>query len=250
MEVVAGEEEAQDGMSVHSQSQAPPSSASSLPKESSQVELELRVLEALEIYPIAKLKGIHRHFVLYGLTEFLRRSFDRHFSPDEVLQLLDSFYNLDMLVWETVLELEAVKVGNFWRISGILLNPISVLFGSKDWNLFNKLNIKEPIKCCWVKPPDGSLTEDAGGFGALIRDELGIAVAGRVRPQSITIHELQGVEEVCIIVQVFREANAVADNLAKIKPAEGFIELLLSVFSSELSLIIEEAGSGKIYLRK
>ncbi|XP_010258088.1 PREDICTED: uncharacterized protein LOC104597968 [Nelumbo nucifera] len=93
----AGEEEEQDGMSVHSPGQAPPSSASSLPKEQSQVELELRLLEALEIYPPAKLQGIHRHFVLYGLMEFLRRSFDRHFSPDEVLQLLDRFYNLDML---------------------------------------------------------------------------------------------------------------------------------------------------------
>lgn len=83
------------------------------------------------------LAGIHRHFVLYGLMEHLRRrffslkysftlgcyifssfrerddflvlskslmicsllSFDRHFSADEVLQLLDRFYNLDMLVF-------------------------------------------------------------------------------------------------------------------------------------------------------
>ncbi|XP_042497381.1 uncharacterized protein LOC122076142 isoform X2 [Macadamia integrifolia] len=89
---VAGEEE-RDGLSVHSPGQALPSSASSLPK----VELELRLLEALEIYPVVKLQGIHRHFVLYGLMEFLRRSFDRHFSPDEVLQLLDRFYNLETL---------------------------------------------------------------------------------------------------------------------------------------------------------
>ncbi|KAF9677136.1 hypothetical protein SADUNF_Sadunf08G0076300 [Salix dunnii] len=40
---------------------------------------------------------MHRHFVLYGLMEFLRRSFDRQFSPDEVLQLLDRFYNIEML---------------------------------------------------------------------------------------------------------------------------------------------------------
>ncbi|XP_042497379.1 uncharacterized protein LOC122076142 isoform X1 [Macadamia integrifolia] len=93
---VAGEEE-RDGLSVHSPGQALPSSASSLPKEQSQVELELRLLEALEIYPVVKLQGIHRHFVLYGLMEFLRRSFDRHFSPDEVLQLLDRFYNLETL---------------------------------------------------------------------------------------------------------------------------------------------------------
>ncbi|XP_023887541.1 uncharacterized protein LOC111999643 isoform X2 [Quercus suber] len=87
-----GEEE-QDGMSVHSPCKAPPSSASSLPK----VELELRLLEALEIYPPFKLQGIHRHFVLFGLMEFLRKSFDRPFSSDEVLQLLDRFYNLELL---------------------------------------------------------------------------------------------------------------------------------------------------------
>ncbi|KAB1994319.1 hypothetical protein ES319_D13G091500v1 [Gossypium barbadense] len=87
-------EEEQDGVSVHSPCKAPPSSASSLPKE---VELELRLLEALEIYPPVKLRGVHRHFVLYGLMEFLRKSLDRHFSPDEVLQLLDRFYNLEVL---------------------------------------------------------------------------------------------------------------------------------------------------------
>ncbi|XP_030484060.1 uncharacterized protein LOC115700599 isoform X3 [Cannabis sativa] len=86
-------EEEQDGMSVHSPCKAPPSSASSLPK----VELELRLLEALEIYPPIKLQGIHRHFVLFGLMEFLRRSFNRQFSSDEVLQLLDRFYNLEVL---------------------------------------------------------------------------------------------------------------------------------------------------------
>ncbi|MED6182223.1 hypothetical protein PIB30_026615 [Stylosanthes scabra] len=91
-------EEEHDGMSVHSPCKPPPSSASSLPKEqAAQVELELRVLEALEIYPPIKLQGIHRHFVIYGLMEFLKRSFDRHFSAEEVLQLLDRFYNLEML---------------------------------------------------------------------------------------------------------------------------------------------------------
>ncbi|KMT08953.1 hypothetical protein BVRB_6g136660 isoform B [Beta vulgaris subsp. vulgaris] len=93
-----GKEEEQDGMSVHSPCKAPPSSASSLTKEQSQAELELRFLEALEIYPPGKLKGIHRHFVLYGVMEFLRRSFDRQFSSEEVMRLLDRFYNLEMLV--------------------------------------------------------------------------------------------------------------------------------------------------------
>ncbi|XP_031741942.1 uncharacterized protein LOC101212766 isoform X1 [Cucumis sativus] len=93
-----GREEEQDGISVHSPCKAPPSSASSLPKEHPQIELELKLLQALEIYPLVKLQGIHRHFVLFGLMEFLRRSFDRQFSSDEVLQLLDRFYNLEMLV--------------------------------------------------------------------------------------------------------------------------------------------------------
>uniref|UniRef100_A0A2P2IVD2 Uncharacterized protein LOC103414283 isoform X1 n=1 Tax=Rhizophora mucronata TaxID=61149 RepID=A0A2P2IVD2_RHIMU len=90
-------EEEQDGMSVHSPCKAPPSSASSLSKDQSQVELELRFLEALEIYPPARLRGMHRHFAIYGLMEYLRRSFDRHFSPDDVLQLMDRFYNIEML---------------------------------------------------------------------------------------------------------------------------------------------------------
>ncbi|GAU50910.1 hypothetical protein TSUD_91630 [Trifolium subterraneum] len=90
-------EEEQDGMSVHSPCKPHPSSASSLPKDQAQAELELKLLEALEIYPPIKLQGIHRHFVLYGLMEYLKKSFDRDFSSEEVLQLLDRFYNLEML---------------------------------------------------------------------------------------------------------------------------------------------------------
>ncbi|KAJ9707789.1 hypothetical protein PVL29_000046 [Vitis rotundifolia] len=94
-------EEEQDGMSVHSPCKAPPSSTSSLSKaslnEQSQVDLELRILEALEIYPLVKLQGIHRHFILYSLMEFMRRSFERNFTSEEILQLLDRFYNLEML---------------------------------------------------------------------------------------------------------------------------------------------------------
>ncbi|KAJ6987655.1 hypothetical protein NC653_020795 [Populus alba x Populus x berolinensis] len=62
-------EEEQDGMSIHSPCKAPPSSASSLPKEQSQVELELRLLEGLEIYPPVKLRGrffkFHLQFQFY-----------------------------------------------------------------------------------------------------------------------------------------------------------------------------------------
>lgn len=90
-------EEEQDGMSVHSPCKPPPSSASSLNKDIDQVELELRLLEALEIYPPLKLQGVHRHFVLYGLMEYLKRSFDRHFTAEEVLELLGRFYNIEML---------------------------------------------------------------------------------------------------------------------------------------------------------
>ncbi|KAI3714313.1 hypothetical protein L1987_72910 [Smallanthus sonchifolius] len=88
-----GKDEEQDGLSVHSPCKAPNSSASSLWK----VDLELKLLEALEIYPPVKLRGIHRHFVLYGLTEYMRRSFNRQFSASDILQMLDRFYNLEML---------------------------------------------------------------------------------------------------------------------------------------------------------
>ncbi|KAH6798711.1 chromatin modification-like protein [Perilla frutescens var. frutescens] len=41
--------------------------------------------------------GVHRHFVLYGLTEYMRRSFNRPFTADDVLKLLGRFYNLEMV---------------------------------------------------------------------------------------------------------------------------------------------------------
>ncbi|KAL8157348.1 uncharacterized protein LOC141673530 isoform X2 [Apium graveolens] len=91
------EEEQEEGMSAHSPCKKSPSSSSSLHKEQSQVEVELKLLEALEIYPLSKLRGVHRHFVLFGLTDYLQRSFNKKFSPSEVLQLLDRFYNLEML---------------------------------------------------------------------------------------------------------------------------------------------------------
>ncbi|KAL6538758.1 hypothetical protein OROMI_025084 [Orobanche minor] len=65
------ERQEQDGVSVHSPCKI---NSSSLRKEKSEVELELRLLEALEIYPPSKLRGVHRHFVLYGLTEYMRKS--------------------------------------------------------------------------------------------------------------------------------------------------------------------------------
>ncbi|KAL3646402.1 hypothetical protein CASFOL_011582 [Castilleja foliolosa] len=67
-------------------------------RENSEVELELRLLEALEIYPPSKLRGVHPHFVLYGLTEYMRRSFSRPFTADDVLKLLERFFNLEMVV--------------------------------------------------------------------------------------------------------------------------------------------------------
>ncbi|XP_058070371.1 uncharacterized protein LOC131219322 isoform X2 [Magnolia sinica] len=140
----AGEEEEQDGLSVHSPGQAPPSSASSLPKEHSQVELELRVLEALEIYPPSKLQGIHRHFVLYGLMEFLRRSFGRNFSPDEVLQLLDRFFNLEMLLillWDPLghfINGPILRHNTFspcWHVGSKAASPFHL--GSENWLPYN-----------------------------------------------------------------------------------------------------------------
>ncbi|GER43799.1 hypothetical protein STAS_20670 [Striga asiatica] len=88
------EEQEQDGVSVHSPCKI---NSSSLLKEKSEVEMELRLLQALEIYPPSKLRGVHRHFVLYGLTEFMRKSFNRPFTAEDVLKLLERFFNLEMV---------------------------------------------------------------------------------------------------------------------------------------------------------
>ncbi|XP_024526434.1 uncharacterized protein LOC9655386 isoform X1 [Selaginella moellendorffii] len=66
-------------------------------QELQQLQLELRLLEALEIYHPSKLQGIHRHFILYGLMEFLEKRLNRHFSAEEILQTLNGFYNLELL---------------------------------------------------------------------------------------------------------------------------------------------------------
>ncbi|KAG6544280.1 hypothetical protein Mapa_014283 [Marchantia paleacea] len=66
-------------------------------KELQQVEVELRLLEALEIYHPSKLSGMHRHFILYGLMEYLERRLNHHFTAEEILELLDRFYNLELL---------------------------------------------------------------------------------------------------------------------------------------------------------
>ncbi|KAG0560685.1 hypothetical protein KC19_9G005000 [Ceratodon purpureus] len=76
----------------------PPSSASSpFKKGMQQVELELRLLEAFAIYRPSMLVGMHRHFILFGLMDHLERRLNQRFSPDEVLQLLDRFFNMDLL---------------------------------------------------------------------------------------------------------------------------------------------------------
>ncbi|KAH0878516.1 hypothetical protein HID58_065910 [Brassica napus] len=99
-------EEEQDDMSVHSPCKALPSSASSLSKEQSQVELELTFLEALEIYPPVKLRG---NYMVSCFLPMASRDTSplcslwsdgvsrQKFSADEVLQLLDRFYNIEML---------------------------------------------------------------------------------------------------------------------------------------------------------
>ncbi|CAM6014219.1 unnamed protein product [Sphagnum balticum] len=76
---------------------ARPSSISSPFKGVQQVELELRLLEALAIYHPSKLAGMHRHFVLFGLMDHLERRLNQRFSPNEVLQLLDCFFNVALL---------------------------------------------------------------------------------------------------------------------------------------------------------
>ncbi|KAH9607007.1 hypothetical protein KSS87_013782 [Heliosperma pusillum] len=91
-----GKEEEQDVMSVHSPCKAPPSSSSSLSKIPDMSKTLYRFFKK-NIIPLCNVSRIHRHFVLFGVMEFLRRSLDRHFSSEEVLRLLDRFYNLEML---------------------------------------------------------------------------------------------------------------------------------------------------------
>ncbi|KAM7279667.1 hypothetical protein ACFE04_006801 [Oxalis oulophora] len=64
-------EEEQDGVSVHSPCKAPPSSASSISKEHAQVEIQLRLLEALEIYPPIKLRVALLGYCLDGNERLL-----------------------------------------------------------------------------------------------------------------------------------------------------------------------------------
>lgn len=96
-EASLSEHDATPSLSTHTHPPAPLSSESSLPKGLQQVELELRLLEALEMYHPAKLQGMHRHFVLYGLMEYLEKRLHQHFTADEILQHLDRFYNIEML---------------------------------------------------------------------------------------------------------------------------------------------------------
>eukprot|EP00850_Spirogloea_muscicola_P013818 SM000096S24847 [mRNA] locus=s96:120:1465:+ [translate_table: standard] len=61
------------------------------------IELELKLLEALETYPPLKLQGMHRAFVLFGLRHKLEKELKRPIQEAEVLGLLSTFYNLDNL---------------------------------------------------------------------------------------------------------------------------------------------------------
>ncbi|KAG6765656.1 hypothetical protein POTOM_029706 [Populus tomentosa] len=87
-------EEEQDGMSIHSPCKAPPSSASSLPK----VSLNLYLIYICILFFCADNSIAVKTYVLEICSLVSRLlSFDRQFSPDEVLQLLDRFYNIEML---------------------------------------------------------------------------------------------------------------------------------------------------------
>ncbi|KAH8948522.1 hypothetical protein BDL97_11G098500 [Sphagnum fallax] len=88
---------------------ARPSSISSPFKGVQQVELELRLLEALAIYHPSKLAGMHRHFVLFGLMDHLERRLNQQFSPNEVLQLLDCFFNVALLADDDDMELMTLE---------------------------------------------------------------------------------------------------------------------------------------------
>eukprot|EP00271_Cylindrocystis_brebissonii_P020612 TRINITY_DN689_c1_g4_i1.p1 TRINITY_DN689_c1_g4~~TRINITY_DN689_c1_g4_i1.p1 ORF type:complete len:166 (+),score=23.16 TRINITY_DN689_c1_g4_i1:212-709(+) len=63
-----------------------------------QLEEEVVLLQILDMYPPAKLAGMHRHFVLMGLKQHLRRRLNRQRSAEDILRLLKTFYALEQLV--------------------------------------------------------------------------------------------------------------------------------------------------------
>ncbi|KAK3269818.1 hypothetical protein CYMTET_21755 [Cymbomonas tetramitiformis] len=64
-------------------------------EENRELSMEIKVLEAIEIYTPSKIQGVHGHFVLFGLIDNLERRLRRKFTPDEVRDLLDRFYSLE-----------------------------------------------------------------------------------------------------------------------------------------------------------
>ncbi|XP_026450576.1 uncharacterized protein LOC113350658 [Papaver somniferum] len=78
-------------------------------------------------------------------------------------------------------------------------------FLSTTWNCDTRFITTSQVECTWMKPvtgevainTDGSLSDNAAGFGAIIRDEVGTpldVVTGSSEPLTITHHELHGVE--------------------------------------------------------
>ncbi|PKU66620.1 hypothetical protein MA16_Dca022376 [Dendrobium catenatum] len=67
--------------------------------------------------------GLHRHFVLYGLMEYMRKSFEKQFTADEILQLLDRFFNLEMLVRFKIYVLCYLMFGSFTVLSCEIMQP-------------------------------------------------------------------------------------------------------------------------------
>mmetsp|Transcript_20163 Transcript_20163/g.24143 ORF Transcript_20163/g.24143 Transcript_20163/m.24143 type:complete len:103 (-) Transcript_20163:235-543(-) len=65
-----------------------------LSTQEEQTAKDLQFLEALETFTPAKLRGIHKHFVLFGLVEDLEQRLGIKITPVEALQMLDRFYNL------------------------------------------------------------------------------------------------------------------------------------------------------------
>ncbi|GBG69754.1 hypothetical protein CBR_g4585 [Chara braunii] len=67
-----------------------------------ELELDLRLLEALEIYPPKRLQGVHGHFLLFGLIDFLHRRLNRKLMAEDILQQLEKFYCLEKLVRDLI----------------------------------------------------------------------------------------------------------------------------------------------------
>mmetsp|Transcript_321 Transcript_321/g.1079 ORF Transcript_321/g.1079 Transcript_321/m.1079 type:complete len:101 (+) Transcript_321:123-425(+) len=79
-------------------------------EEDGETDANIKLLEALMLYSPRKLVGVHKHFCLLGICEHLERSTGTKVRPEQVLELVEKYYDLSQLeVEEEDAELESVE---------------------------------------------------------------------------------------------------------------------------------------------